>query len=83
MNFSIAEIWADTGWLNRGIVILLILVLFVLRPLIRNLSLPKLTAAQLEAPAASAGAQAAAPAMAYEQQVAPWSARIRPAWRRS
>ena len=24
MNFSIAEIWADTGWLNRGIVILLI-----------------------------------------------------------
>jgi biopolymer transport protein ExbB len=25
MNFSIAEIWADTGWLNRGIVILLIL----------------------------------------------------------
>ena len=25
MNFSIAQIWADTGWLNRGIVILLIL----------------------------------------------------------
>jgi biopolymer transport protein ExbB/biopolymer transport protein TolQ len=25
MSFSIAEIWADTGWLNRGIVILLIL----------------------------------------------------------
>ena len=25
MNFSIAEIWADTGWLNRGIVILLLL----------------------------------------------------------
>ena len=25
MNFSIAEIWADTGWVNRGIVILLIL----------------------------------------------------------
>ena len=25
MNFSIAQIWADTGWVNRGIVILLIL----------------------------------------------------------
>ena len=25
MSFSIAEIWADTGWLNRGIVILLLL----------------------------------------------------------
>jgi flagellar M-ring protein FliF len=60
----------DFARLGAGIIILLILTLFVLRPLIRNLSSPKQAAAQLQAPPAVAGAPAAAPAMAYEQQVA-------------
>ena len=59
----------DFARLGAGIIILLVLTLFVLRPLIRNLSTPKVAAAQLEAPA-PAGAAPPPPAMAYEQQVA-------------